>query len=88
MNYQKLGKDLMSPDKLQVMDNTQCILQIRGLRPFFSKKFEIEKHHRYPMLFDFDKKNYFDVAKFVAEQQKHRTKLTNDTIIDEHIIRN
>ena len=88
MNYQKLGRDLMSPDELQVMDNTQCILQIRGLRPFFSKKFEIEKHSRYSMLFDFDKKNYFDVAKFVAEQQKHRTKLTNDTIIDEHIIRN
>lgn len=87
MNYQKLGKDLMSPDELQVMDNTQCILQIRGLRPFFSKKFEIEKHSRYSMLFDFDKKNYFDVAKFVAEQQKHRTKLTNNTVIDEHIIK-
>lgn len=87
MNYQKLGKDLMSPDDLQVMDNTQCILQIRGLRPFFSKKFEIEKHSRYSMLFDFDKKNYFDVAKFVAEQQKHRTKLTNNTVIDEHIIK-
>lgn len=39
------------------------------------------------MLFDFDKKNYFDVAKFVAEQQKHRTKLTNNTVIDEHIIK-
>lgn len=57
------------------------------LATIFSKKFEIEKHSRYSMLFDFDKKNYFDVAKFVAEQQKHRTKLTNNTVIDEHIIK-
>lgn len=86
MNYQKLGKELMTQDDLQVMDNTQCILQIRGVRPFFSKKFDIEKHSRYSLLFDFDKKQFFDVAKYVAERRKRKAKLKKSTIVDEYTI--
>ena len=61
LNYQKLGKELMSQDEISVMDGGKCILQVRGTRPFFSDKFDITKHPRYKFLSDFDKKNEFDI---------------------------
>ena len=84
VNYQKLGRELKTQDELQVMDNTQCILQIRGVRPFLSRKFNIEKHSRYSMLFDSDKKNYFDVAKYVAKKRKRTAEIKKNTIVDEY----
>lgn len=86
MNYQKLGRELKSQDELQVMDNTQCILQIRGLPPFFSSKFDITKHKRYNLLFDFNKANYFDVADFVAKRRKHKANLSKNTVVQEYYI--
>ena len=68
VNYQKLGKDLMSTDELAVMDNGKCILQVQGIRPFFSDKFDITKHPQYKYLLDSSKKNYFDVAKFLSHR--------------------
>ncbi len=65
LNYQKLGKALMTPDELAVMDGGKCILQVQGVRPFFSDKFDITKHPQYKYLSDADPKNTFDVAKFV-----------------------
>lgn len=61
MNYQKTGKELMSQDELAAMDGSKCILQIRGLRPFFSDKYDITKHKQYKNLSDFDKKNEFNL---------------------------
>jgi type IV secretion system protein VirD4 len=69
-NYQKLGKELMSIDELSVMDGGKCILQLRGVRPFLSDKYDITKHRNYRYLSDFDPKNAFDIGKFVS------TKLT------------
>lgn len=68
VNYQKLGKELKSQDELSVMDNSQCILQVRGLHPFLSHKYDITKHKNYKLLFDYDRKNYFNVAKFVKRK--------------------
>lgn len=84
MNYQKLGRELKSQDELQVMDNTQCILQIRGLRPFFSKKFDIEKHKNYPLLLDYDKRNYFDVAQYVSGRKNNKAKISKNTMVKEY----
>ena len=56
-NFQKLGKDLMSVDELAVMDGGKCLLQIRGVRPFLSRKYDITKHPRYKYLSDYDKKS-------------------------------
>lgn len=63
LNYQKTGKELMSRDELAVMDGSKCILQLRGVRPFFSEKFDITKHKRYKELADYDKRNAYDVEK-------------------------
>ena len=68
INYQKLGKELMSRDELSVMDGSKCILQLRGVRPFFSDKFDITKHKRYKELADYDKKNEFDVEKYLEHK--------------------
>ena len=65
MNYQKTGKDLMTRDELSVMDGTKCILQLRGVRPFFSNKYDITKHKRYKELSDSNPKNAFDVEKYL-----------------------
>ncbi len=65
LNYQKMGKELMSMDELSVMDGGKCILQLRGVRPFFSNKYDITKHPYYKYLSDFDEKNAFDIAAFV-----------------------
>ena len=70
LNYQKLGKDLMSIDELGVLDGGKCILQIRGVRPFLSKKYDITQHPNYKYLSDYDKRNEFDIEKFLS------TKLT------------
>lgn len=68
LNYQKTGKELMSRDELAVMDGEKCILQLRGVRPFLSNKYDITKHKRYKELADFNKNNAFDVEKYLAHQ--------------------
>ena len=68
LNYQKLGKELMSRDELKVMDGGKCILEIRGARPFYSDKFDITKHKNYKMLSDYNKINAFDVEKYLKRK--------------------
>ncbi|MDD4369874.1 MAG: type IV secretory system conjugative DNA transfer family protein [Anaerostipes sp.] len=68
LNYQKTGKELMSRDELAVMDGSKCILQLRGVRPFFSNKYDITKHKRYRELADYNKKNEFDVEKYMKHE--------------------
>lgn len=65
LNYQKLGKELMTPDELAVMDGGKCILQVQGVRPFYSDKFDITRHPQYKYLSDADPKNTFDISKFL-----------------------
>ena len=74
LNYQKLGKDLMSQDELAVMDGGKCILQLRGVRPFLSEKYDITKHPNYKYTSDFDKRNELDIERFLS----HRLKLKLD----------
>ena len=64
LNYQKTGKQLMSEDEIAVMDGGKCILQLRGVRPFLSDKYDITKHPKYKMLSDYDKRNAFDIEKY------------------------
>ena len=71
LNYQKTGKELMSQDEIAVMDGGKCIMQLRGVRPFFSDEFDITKHKRYKELSDFDPKNAFDIEDYVKHLQ-HR----------------
>ena len=66
LNYQKLGKELMTQDEIAVMDGGKCILQLRGVRPFFSDKYDITQHPNYKYLSDFDKKNAFDVERYMS----------------------
>jgi type IV secretion system protein VirD4 len=66
LNYQKTGKDLMSQDEIAVMDGGKCIMQLRGVRPFFSNKYDITKHKRYVELSDYDEKNLFNVEAFLS----------------------
>lgn len=68
LSYQKLGKELMTQDEIAVMDGSKCILQLRGVRPFFSDKFDITKHPRYKYLSDADKKNVFDVERYMKRK--------------------
>ena len=68
LNYQKLGKELMTQDEIAVMDGGKCILQLRGVRPFFSDKFDITKHHNYKYLSDADPKNAFDMEKHIKRR--------------------
>ena len=70
LNYQKLGKELMSRDELKVMDGGKCILEIRGARPFYSDKFDITKHKNYKLLSDYNKKNTFDIEKYLKRRDK------------------
>ena len=70
LNYQKTGKELMSQDEIAVMDGGKCIMQLRGVRPFFSDKFDITKHKRYKELSDFDEANLFDVEAFLSTKLK------------------
>ena len=70
LNYQKLGKELMSRDELKIMDGGKCILEIRGARPFFSDKFDITKHKNYKLLSDYNEKNAFDIEKYLKRKDK------------------
>ena len=72
LNYQKLGKSLMSIDELAVMDGGKCILQLRGVRPFLSDKYDITSHPNYKYLSDSNKKNAFDIEKYLSRQLKLR----------------
>jgi len=69
-NYQKMGRELMSIDELAVMDGNKCILQLRGVRPFLSEKYDITKHKNYRYLSDANPKNAFDIGKFVLRKLK------------------
>ena len=75
LNYQKTGKELMSRDELAVMDGNKCILQLRGVRPFLSNKYDITKHKKYKELADADKRNAFDVEKYL----EHKLVFSQDT---------
>ena len=70
LNYQKLGKELMSMDELAVMDGGKCILQLRGVRPFLSEKYDITKHPNYKYLSDYDKRNTFNIEKYLSTKLK------------------
>ena len=70
LNYQKLGKDLASIDELAVLDGGKCILQLRGVRPFKSNKYDITKHPNYKYLSDADPRNNFDIEKYLSTQLK------------------
>lgn len=69
-NYQKLGKELMSIDELAVMDGSKCVLQLRGVRPFLSDKYDITKHKNYQYLADYSKSNTFSIEKFLSTKLK------------------
>ena len=70
LNYQKLGKELASMDELAVLDGGKCILQLRGVRPFLSDKYDITKHPNYKYLSDSDKRNAFDIERFLSVRLK------------------
>lgn len=76
MNYQKLGKELKSQDELAVMDGGKCILQVRGVRPFFSDKFDITRHKQYPMLLDDNPEMGFNIEKYVCDKKAMRLRLS------------
>ena len=76
MNYQKLGKELKSQDELAVMDGGKCILQVRGVRPFFSDKYDITRHKQYPMLLDDNPEMGFNIEKYVSDQKAMRLRLS------------
>ncbi len=78
LNYQKLGKELMSQDELAVMDGGKCVLQLRGVRPFLSNKYDITKHPNYKYTSDFDKRNELDIERFLS----HRLRLKPDTVCE------
>ena len=79
ISYQKLGKDLASVDELAVLDGGKCILQLRGVRPFMSDKYDITKHPNYKFLSDADPKNNFDIEKFLSTRLKTKPEDTFDT---------
>ena len=79
LNYQKLGKDLASVDELSVLDGGKCILQLRGVRPFLSDKYDITKHPNYKYLSDYDPRNNFDIEKFLSTRLKTKANDTYDT---------
>ena len=81
LNYQKTGKELMSQDEIAVMDGSKCIVQLRGVRPFFSDKFDITKHKQYPLLSVYDKKNEFDIEKYV--KNRNRLRFKRNDVVDE-----
>ncbi len=81
LNYQKLGKELMSQDELAVMDGGKCILQLRGVRPFLSDKYDITKHPNYKYTSDARKENAFDIEKYMKCKQR-RAKIKPDEVFD------
>ena len=70
LNYQKLGRELMSQDELAVMDGGKCILQLRGVRPFLSDKYDLTQHPNYKLTSDYDPKNTFDIEKYLDRKEK------------------
>ena len=76
--FQKMGHELLSRDELAVMDGSKCILQLRGVRPFFSDKFDITKHKRYKELSDYDKKNEFDVEAYMRHRMEVKLTRTQE----------
>ena len=80
-NIKKTGKELMSQDEIAVMDGSKCIMQLRGVRPFFSDKFDITKHKQYPLLSDYDKKNEFDIEKYI--KNRNRLRFKRNDVVDE-----
>ena len=74
----KLGKELMSQDELAVMDGGKCVLQLRGVRPFLSNKYDITKHPNYKFTSDFDKRNELDIERFLS----HRLRLKADAVCE------
>ncbi len=76
LNYQKLGKELMSIDELAVLDGGKCILQLRGVRPFLSQKYDITKHPLYRYTADYDKRNAFDIERYLSHRLKLRPEET------------
>ena len=78
LNYQKLGKSLLSADELEVLDGGKCILQLRGVRPFLSSKYDITKHPHYKYLSDADPKNAFDVERFIRRKMKVKANTVTD----------
>lgn len=83
LNYQKTGKELMSQDEIAVMDGGKCIMQLRGVRPFFSDKFDITKHKQYHLLSDFDQKNSFDIEKYLRSIKPGTMPVKEDQVVDE-----
>ena len=83
LNYQKTGKELMSQDEIAVMDGGKCIMQVRGVRPFFSDKYDITKHKQYINLSDYDSKNTFDIEKYLRSIKPGTMKMKKGQIIDE-----
>ena len=69
-NYQKLGKDLMTVDEIAVLDGAKCILQLRGVRPFLSDKYDLTQHPNYKLTSDYDKKNTFQIEEFLNRKLK------------------
>ena len=86
MNYQKLGKELKSQDELAVMDGGKCILQLRGVRPFFSDKYDITRHKQYHLLLDDNPKQEFNIEKYVSDQKRMRLKLKRKDRITQHYV--
>ena len=78
LNYQKLGKELMSVDELAVLDGGKCILQLRGVRPFLSDKYDITRHPNYRYTADSDPRNAFDVQKYLS----HALRLKQDEVCE------
>ena len=79
LNYQKLGKELASVDELAVLDGGKCILQLRGVRPFLSEKYDITKHPNYKYLSDADRRNTFDIEKFLSTKLRVKPEETYDS---------
>ncbi len=86
LSYQKLGKELASIDELSVLDGGKCILQLRGVRPFLSDKYDITKHPNYKYLSDADKRNTFDVEKYLSTKLKTKKDDTFDVYENSELI--
>ena len=82
MNYQKLGHDLMSVDQLAVLDGSKCIVQVRGVRPFLSDKYDLTKHPNYRLTADYDKKYWFDVEKYLNHRMTLRAEERYEVVGD------
>ena len=83
-NYQKSGRELMAQDEIAVMDGGKCILRVRGVRPFFSDKYDITHHKQYEMLLDKNPNMGFDIAKFVKERTEHKVDLNRDDTVEQY----